>query len=625
MGRVRSKFGSAISASLIALGVTLIAVGNVRVHHLSGLPYSPEITLWLLPISRLVADLSGIVMVGILLTSVFLLPRSGSKFSEESQKIAELASYGAFAYAAANFSLVIFAISDILGITPSAAIDGRVMTSYLTQLTGGRISLFQMTSALLISFLAIRVRNSVSGFLLLVLALVSVAAPALTGHSGLNANHEIAASSLALHIIALSLWIGGLFTLVIIVRGPDFASIVQRFSRVALGCYIAVVLSGAANAWVRLRSFENLFGSNFGRLVLLKVALTLGLTYLGWLHRKRGIAQIRGGQSLYFYRIAAVEVAIMFAIVGVAVTLSRTSFPPEAFGAGIKPTPSELLYGFVLPPTPTFFSFLVHVRVDALWLAFALVLLTLYLSSFRRAREAAIAWPFWRVISFATGIVLMVYATSGGLAAYSHVLFSAHMAQHILLLLIIPEFFVVGQPFRLALLAHSVGESDAPSLARDFLQSKTLKLLSNLPVVATLFASSFYLLYFTPIFPAWMPSHWGHVGMEIIIFVVGYLFIWNVFGSDLTPTPHSPWSRFAALLISEPFHILFSVLLIWSGRTLAIDFYSSLRRPYGADLHRDQILGGLVGWLLGEVPMFLAGALLIRTLAKISATKSRSI
>jgi cytochrome c oxidase assembly factor CtaG len=619
MGKVRSPLTVAISASLITLGITLVAVGNVRVHHLPGIPYSPQITLWLLPISRLFADLSGIVMVGILLTSVVLLPRVGSKLSAESQKIVEVAGYVAFAYAAANFSLVIFAISDILGVSPSAAINGRVVTSYLTQLTGGRVSLFQITSALLVSFLAFRVRNSVSGFLLLILALISVAAPAISGHSGLNANHEIATSSLALHIIALSLWIGGLFTLLAVVGGPDFASTVSRFSHIALACYVAVVLSGAANAWVRLRSFDNLVGSNFGRLVLVKVSLTIALAYLGWLHRKRGIEVIRRGRTSYFYRIALVEVAIMFAIVGVAVTLGRTSTPPETFGLAVRPTPSELLYGFVLPPSPTFFSFLSAFRIDSLWLAFALGLLTLYLSWFRRARAAEIAWPVWRVISFVIGIVLMIYATSGGLASYSHVLFSAHMVQHILLLLIIPEFFVVGQPFRLALLAHSVGEPNEPSLAKDFLQSRVLKQISKLPVVVVLFASSFYLLYFTPIFPAWMPSHWGHVGMEIIIFVVGYLFIWNIFGSDITPSPHSSWSRFAALLISEPFHILFSVLLIWSGRILAPDFYYSLRRPFAADLHHDQILGGVLGWLLGELPMFLAGALLIRALTKASS------
>lgn len=621
------RYVPAVLTSLIALATTLVAVGNVRVHNVPGLPYSPEITLWLLPLSRLVADLSGVVTVGLLLTAIFLLPRSGSELTERARKIMEVASYSAFAYAAANLSLVIFAISDILGISPTRALDGRILRSYLTQLDGGRVSLFQITSALLISLLATRLKHSVSGFFLLLAALISVAAPALTGHSGLSANHEIAASSLALHIIALSLWIGGLAVLTFVVGSnpPNFAAIVSRFSRIALGCYIAVVLSGAANAWVRLQTLEHLIGYNFGRLVLLKFALTLGLTYLGWLTRTRAIASIRAGQNAFFYRIAVIEVAIMSAIVGIAVTLSRTTFPPPPLGAAIKPTASELLYGFTLPPTPTLMSLISHFRIDALWLAFAFVLLALYVSTLRRVRGAGIEWPTWRPISFGFGVVLMIYATSGGLAAYAHVLFSAHMVQHILLLLVIPELFVVGQPFRLAILAHSIGEPDTPSLAKDFLESKALKNLSKLPVVVTLFASSFYLLYFTPLFPAWMPSHWGHVGMEIIVFMVGYLFIWNVFGSDLTPIVHSPWSQFRSLLISEPFHILFSIVLIWSGRTLATDFYWSLGRPYARDLHHDQVLGGVLGWLLGEVPMFLAGALLIRTLVKRSATNLRSV
>ena len=613
-----SRFVGSIAVSLITLAASLIAVGNVQVHNFPGLPNSPQITLWLLPISRLFADLSGIAMVGLLLTSVVLLPRSGAVLSEQARKIAEIAGYSAFVYALANFSLLIFAISDIFGTSPVRALDARILRSYLTQLTGGRVALFQITSALLITLLTTRLRRSIGGLFLLLAAVISVAAPALAGHSGLSTNHELAGSSLALHIVAISLWVGGLLSLTFVVgiKSPNFASIVSRFSGLALVCYIAVILSGAANAWVRLRSFENLVNSNFGRIVLVKVVLAIGLAYLGWLTRTRALALIREGRNSYFYRIAAVEVAIMSATVGIAVTLSRTNFPPPPLGAAIKPSASEILYGFELPPTPTPISLFTHFRVDVLWLAFSLVLLVMYLSTLSRVRRARIEWPRGRVLSFGAGIVVLIYATSGGLASYSHVLFSAHMVQHILLLLVIPELLVFGQPFRLAMLAHSLGEAEEPSLAKDLLESNGLKNLTRLPVVVALFASSFYLLYFTPLFPAWMPSHWGHVGMEIIIFIVGYLFIWNIFGSDLTPIFHSPWSRFRALLISEPLHIIFSILLIWSGRNLASNFFSSLGRPYATDLHHDQVMGGVLGWLLGEVPMFLAGALLILELVR---------
>ena len=621
-----TRLVGSIAVSLITLAASLMAVGNVQVHNVPGLPHSPQITLWLLPISRLVADLSGIAMVGLLLTSVVLLPRSGAELSEQARKIAEIAGYSAFVYALANFSLVIFAISDILGTSPARALDGRILRSYLTQLTGGRVSLFQITSALLIALLTTRLRRSVGGLFLLLATLVSVAAPALAGHSGLSANHELAGSSLALHIVAISLWVGGLLSLTFVVgiNSPNFASIVSRFSGLALVCYLTVILSGVANAWVRLRSFENLFNSNFGRIVLIKVVLAIGLAYLGWLTRTRALIAMREGRNSYFYRIAAVEVAIMSATVGIAVTLSRTSFPPPPLGASIKPSASDLLYGFELPPTPTPTSLLTHFRVDALWLAFSLFLLVMYLSTLNRLRRAGIQWPRIRVWSFGVGIVALIYATSGGLAAYSHVLFSAHMVQHILLLLVIPELLVVGQPFRLAMLAHSLGEAGLPSLAKDLLESKAFRNLSRLPVVVILFASSFFLLYFTPLFPAWMPSHWGHVGMEVIIFIVGYLFIWNIFGSDLTPIVHSPWSRFRTLLISEPLHIIFSILLIWSGRDLASNFFSSLRRPYATDLHHDQVLGGVLGWLLGEVPMFLAAALLILELARRKKPKNEA-
>jgi len=613
--------------SLTALGITLIAVGDVSSRFVAGLPHSPLITLWLLPASRLVADVSGLIMVGGLLVAGILWPRDGASLSDGARKIADIAGYSAFTYAVSNVLLVIFAVSDILGVTPIRALDMNVLRSYLTQVTGGRVSLFQITTALLVSLLATRVRQAGSSYLLLIVALISAAAPAFTGHSGLSSHHEIAASSLALHIMALSLWVGGLVVLSVAVsiKPPDFGLTVTRFSRIAFGCYAAVILSGAANAWVRLRSINYLFGSNFGRLVLAKISLALLLGYLGWLHRSRSLPSIREGAVRIFYRIAAVEVAIMLAIVGIAVTLSRTGFPQQALTESITPTASELLYGYKLPPTPTLGSLLLQVRPDLLWLAFALTLLTAYLTAVRRVRNAGLAWSRSRTTSFAFGILLMIFATSGGLASYAHVLFSAHMVQHIVLLLAVPEFLVAGQPFRVALLAHSLGNAASSSFAADILGSRTIKWLSRLPITTALFAASFFVLYFTPLFAAWMPSHWGHVAMEVIIFGIGYLFVWNLFGSDERPIRHSDWSRMRALVIAEPFHILFSVLLIWSHRLLGEGFYASLRRPYAGDLHHDQILGGILGWLTGELPMLLAAVLLLRALAKSSASTTKTL
>lgn len=63
----------------------------------------------------------------------------------------------------------------------------------------------------------------------------------------------------------------------------------------------------------------------------------------------------------------------------------------------------------------------------------------------RRAGVGAVVAP-WRVVSFAVGAYLLALAIVSPLDAWAHVLFSAHMAQHVLLMLIAAPLLVLGAP-----------------------------------------------------------------------------------------------------------------------------------------------------------------------------------
>ena len=66
-------------------------------------------------------------------------------------------------------------------------------------------------------------------------------------------------------------------------------------------------------------------------------------------------------------------------------------------------------------------------------------------------RRRGDAWPVGRTISWMVGLVLIAWAGIGGLAQYSHVLFSAHMVSHMVLSMIAPIFLVLAAPVTLAL------------------------------------------------------------------------------------------------------------------------------------------------------------------------------
>src|SRR5262249_30324218 len=77
-----------------------------------------------------------------------------------------------------------------------------------------------------------------------------------------------------LHVLAASLWIGGLVGLALVVFGatsPAPTSVTRigaRFSRVAGWSLITVVLTGAYNAWVQLPDVAALRDTPYGRILV---------------------------------------------------------------------------------------------------------------------------------------------------------------------------------------------------------------------------------------------------------------------------------------------------------------------------------------------------------------------
>ena len=83
-----------------------------------------------------------------------------------------------------------------------------------------------------------------------------------------------------------------------------------------------------------------------------------------------------------------------------------------------------------------------------------LILLTtgLYLWGVLRLHRRGDRWPLGRTLSFVVvGMVAAALATVSGLAAYDDTLLSVHMAQHMILAMVVPLAMALGAPITLAL------------------------------------------------------------------------------------------------------------------------------------------------------------------------------
>ena len=92
--------------------------------------------------------------------------------------------------------------------------------------------------------------------------------------------HTLAATALpilllALHLLAVSFWLGALVPLALVARGTDVlrvASVTSRFGAVALLVVVALLGAGVSLLCLLLPSVPALWDDDYGRLVLLKLA-----------------------------------------------------------------------------------------------------------------------------------------------------------------------------------------------------------------------------------------------------------------------------------------------------------------------------------------------------------------
>jgi cytochrome c oxidase assembly factor CtaG/putative copper export protein len=574
-----------------------------------------RLTVWAVPVLRLVADIGAVLTVGLLLTATLLLPAPGGELAGLALRAGRSASWCALAWAIAALAYGIFSASDILGV-PVTDLTVNTLSSFLFDTDQGQATMWQVGLALATAIGARWALRSAEALWVLLLALIAVAPPALTGHSASAGSHNLAIISLVMHLVAACLWVGGLAGLTwIAIRGSRrLGMAVTRFSTLALWCVVLLAVSGSVNAGVRL-GWDDLFTSAYGGLVVAKATAIVILGGIGWMHRRTTIPQFEAaaadqGQQLSirrpFVSLAVVELAIMGATIAIAVALSRTS--PPTSDAGPVDEAAALL-GQAMPPEPTPWRLLTGYSADAAGMLIVGLAGALYLAGLLALWRRGDRWPIGRIVAFGAGLLVLAWSTFGGLGAYSHVLFSAHMVSHMMLSMVAPILLVLGAPITLALRtlpnARVPGELGPRQVLLAVLHSRVVRVLTYPVVAAAIFVGSLYAIYFTGLFDWLMENHLGHAWMELHFLLAGALFFWILVGIDPAPRVLAPLWRFGLLLIVMPFHAFFSIALMSSQTVVGLDYWRLLHRPYRTDLLQDQYLGGSLSWALGELPILL--------------------
>jgi putative membrane protein len=226
-----------------------------------------------------------------------------------------------------------------------------------------------------------------------------------------------------------------------------------------------------------------------------------------------------------------------------------------------------------------------HINITALIISIVLIIFHFVSNGGRFTRKSPV---------FLFGIVLLILVTFSPLEFFGqYYLFSAHMIAHIMLLLIIPPFFVIG--------------TDAKFLENLFSRPGYRKVGNFLfyPVVTWLFGiGSMWVWHVPPIFLATKHYISLHIIEMISLLICGAIFIWPVF-SPIKFRKLEPLQSSLYLFLSCVGCTILGILITFAPAGLFTSYTSGdnpaildlIQTQWGLNAATDQEMGGLIMWV----------------------------
>jgi cytochrome c oxidase assembly factor CtaG/putative copper export protein len=597
-----------------------------------------------LPVAQFVFQTSTAITIGALGLAVFVIPRAprvrghkkargkgGQKSQQKSQAAGRqsvdrseppldagwqaalnLAQITSVVWTVSAVAVLLLTYVDTAGSQAYAGNFSAQLGQYVTQVASGQLWLLIVCLAALVSTLVFGLRSYLGIGLTLLLAVVILIPQALMGHSSEAAGHTQAVNSLGLHLVSIMAWLGGLIALALLAPKltgrKDLADLVRRYSSVALMAFALIVFSGFFNAALRVHTLHDWFATPYGQVILVKTLLTIGLGAIGYLHRRFVIDRLaaQANARREFWRLLGVETLVFGAVMALGIVLSRSQ-PPVSQAAANTPTPAEILTGEPLPPYPTVAHYFTQWSPDPLWIVVALGASVAYIWGFVRLKRRGDDWPVLRLVMWLIGMVLLVYVTCGGPVVYGKVLFSGHMIQHMLIVMVVPLPMVMGAPVTLLMRAIAP-RTDGSRGVREWVlyavHTPYMRFWAHPIVAAVNFAGSLIVFYYSGIMWYSLNYHLGHEIMLIHFLMAGYLFAQSLVGIDPGVNRFGYPVRLLELLITMTFHAFFGISLVSGTSLIEARWFGNMGHGWFTAL-TDQQLGGSIAWGIGEFPTLL--------------------
>ena len=200
----------------------------------------------------------------------------------------------------------------------------------------------------------------------------------------------------------------------------------------------------------------------------------------------------------------------------------------------------------------------------------------------------------WSVASFLTGVVVIFVALLSPLHELGDsYLFSAHMVQHLLLMLVAPPLLLLGTP----------GWLLRPALAAPRTLHITRFLTS--PVMAFVaFNVVLVLWHLPPLYGLALRERGIHI-LEHLMFISAAVIMWWPVLSPLSQAPRASYPMQMLYLFVIPTVPAILGAMITFANSVLYDWYAEAPRVWEISAHTDQQVGGIIMWVPGGLAFLL--------------------
>jgi len=542
-----------------------------------------------------ISTLASLISVAIYFALTFIFPETDGNLNNTSLKIRRALLPILIIWLFSSIGNLIATLANLFEIGIAEMLDLVSIRSYITQTSLGRLQAIQVIASIVLIFIYPILRRVGGAFIAFVISMVGLVAPVFESHSAQAGSHGLAIGSLIIHVIAISSWLGAVAALYFMESQTRVIAL-PRVSTIATWSVIAIVVSGTTSSLLRLGITSDWFTS-YGLLIMAKV-LILGAIAVVAPQIRKNVARVN---------LIRFESALLILTILIGSVLSRLT---PLVVKDLPIDPARDLVGVAMPAAPTWQRLFFEYEADALILGILIFVTALYIRGVVALVRRGDRWPVGRTISFAIGISLLDYSTSGGLGLYGIFSFKYHMVAHMVLSMIAPIFIILSAPLTLALRTLPQGRSKEERGIRRWVLSMLHSRFASIwthPITAlAIFDGSLFALYLTPLFGDLMSSHFGHLAMNLHFIGAGLLFFYVIVGVDPNPRRTHHLVRMVILLAAMSIHAFFSLALMSATTLIDGGYYEALQRPWDLDLLADQRTGASLGWAMGEIPIVIA-------------------